>query len=206
VRLVSLAFDPMENDGAPVIDPHLEHPGATPIGQPLDLMAIDLEGPARRRPRLPNRLNRIVRVRDGKPDRVFRVHIDKGRWLINGRNHHDDMDRARFEVRRGEREIWEIRNDTRSMPHPMHIHAFRFQVLAREQSPLHISSIARGPSGLTPQDLGWLDTVLVWPGEIVRIAVDFAQPFRGAQMYMFHCHNLEHEDQGLMLNFSVTGA
>jgi suppressor of ftsI/bilirubin oxidase len=203
VRVVSLAFDAMENDGAPMTEAHLEHPGAPPIGQQIDLMAIDLEGPARRRPALPSSLSRIVRARDGKPDRVFRIHIDNGRWLINGRNHHDDMERARFEVRRGAREIWELRNDTQSMPHPMHIHAFRFQVLAREHSPQHIARLALGPSGLTPQDLGWLDTVLIWPGERVRIALDFAQPFQGPQMYMFHCHNLEHEDQGLMLNFRV---
>ncbi len=206
VRMVSLAFDAMENDGQPMTELHLEHPGATPIGQQIDLMAIDLEGPARRRPNLPTRLNRIVRARDGKPDRVFRLHIDNGRWLINGRNHHDDMERARFEVRRGSREIWELQNDSQSMPHPMHIHAFSFQVLAREGSPRHITRIAHAQGGLTPQDLGWLDTVLVWPGERVRIALNFAQPFQGPQMYMFHCHNLEHEDQGLMLNFRVLDA
>ena len=50
---------------------------------------------------------------------------------------------------------------------------------------------------------GWQDTVLVWPGETVRIAVDFSQPSGGSQKYMFHCHNLEHEDQGMMINFAV---
>jgi FtsP/CotA-like multicopper oxidase with cupredoxin domain len=43
----------------------------------------------------------------------------------------------------------------------------------------------------------------VWPGETVRIAIDFAQPFRGRQTYMLHCHNLEHEDQGMMVAFTV---
>ncbi len=25
----------------------------------------------------------------------------------------------------------------------------------------------------------------------------------GEQLYLFHCHNLEHEDQGMMINYSV---
>jgi blue copper oxidase len=52
-------------------------------------------------------------------------------------------------------------------------------------------------------DLGWKDTVLVWPGETVRIAIDFTNAFKGDQTYLFHCHNLEHEDQGMMLNYRV---
>ena len=48
-----------------------------------------------------------------------------------------------------------------------------------------------------------LDTVVVWPGERVRLALDFKQPFRGMQRYMLHCHNLEHEDQGMMVAFAV---
>jgi len=37
------------------------------------------------------------------------------------------------------------------------------------------------------------------------MAVDFSHAFSGDQTYMFHCHNLEHEDQGMMLNVRVTG-
>ncbi len=45
--------------------------------------------------------------------------------------------------------------------------------------------------------------MLVWPGETVRIVTDFSHPFRGDQVYMVHCHNLEHEDGGMMLNLKV---
>jgi suppressor of ftsI/bilirubin oxidase len=45
--------------------------------------------------------------------------------------------------------------------------------------------------------------VLVWPGESVRIALDFSHPFSGDQTYMFHCHNLEHEDTGMMIGYKV---
>jgi suppressor of ftsI/bilirubin oxidase len=37
----------------------------------------------------------------------------------------------------------------------------------------------------------------------VKIAIDFAMPFAGPQTYMFHCHNLEHEDGGMMLGVKV---
>ena len=91
------------------------------------------------------------------------------------------------------------------MPHPMHLHRFQFQVLERRASPDQVARLSSDARGRTPQDLGWSDTVLVWPGETVRIAVDFSHDFVGDQMYMFHCHNLEHEDQGMMMNVKVAG-
>ena len=41
-------------------------------------------------------------------------------------------------------------------------------------------------------------------GETVRIVTDFSHPFLGDQVYMVHCHNLEHEDGGMMVNLKVT--
>jgi blue copper oxidase len=60
-----------------------------------------------------------------------------------------------------------------------------------------------GADGRLPTDTGWKDTVLVWPGEEVRIALDFVNPYPGDQEYVFHCHNLEHEDLGMMINYKV---
>ena len=55
--------------------------------------------------------------------------------------------------------------------------------------------------------LGRKDTVLIWPGESVRIAIDFSLPaspaFAANQVFMFHCHNLEHEDGGMMVGVRV---
>ena len=47
--------------------------------------------------------------------------------------------------------------------------------------------------------------MLVWPGETVLIAIDFTDDFPDDQTYLFHCHNLEHEDAGMMINFQVRG-
>ena len=40
----------------------------------------------------------------------------------------------------------------------------------------------------------------MWPGETVRIAIRFDAH---AGLYVLHCHNLEHEDAGMMLNLEV---
>ena len=140
----------------------------------------------------------------GKP-RAFRLHTRGRKWLINGYNFHDDMHAVSFRVRRGSAEIWEVRNDMVGMPHPMHVHGFMFRVVARAKSPPQVRRQSIDANGRSAQDLGLQDTVLVWPGETVRIAIDFSQPFTGTQHYMVHCHNLEHEDQGLMMTYAVEG-
>ena len=128
----------------------------------------------------------------------------EGTWFINGRNFHRDGHAPAFAVQRGAREVWEIRNAMTSMPHPIHVHGVQFRVVERRISPQDVRSRQVAAGGLGPQDLGCNDTVLVWPGETVRIAIDFSAPFEGTQQYMLHCHNLEHEDMGMMLTFAVT--
>jgi FtsP/CotA-like multicopper oxidase with cupredoxin domain len=49
-------------------------------------------------------------------------------------------------------------------------------------------------------DAGWTDTVLVLPGETVRVQVPFS---RQTGLFLYHCHILEHEDLGMMRNFRI---
>lgn len=86
-------------------------------------------------------------------------------------------------------EKWKIINGTADM-HPMHTHDAQWQVLSRN-----------GNTNLPPNDKGWKDTVNLNPGETVEVLVKFIS-YKG--LYLFHCHNLEHEDDGMMLNFEVT--
>lgn len=84
-----------------------------------------------------------------------------------------------------------------SMAHPIHFHGQYFQILSR--------SVSHGSEGYDSVkdgfiDNGWKDTVLVMPGERVRLIKPF-QDFKG--IFMFHCHNLEHEDMGMMRDFLV---
>jgi spore coat protein A, manganese oxidase len=104
-------------------------------------------------------------------------------WLVNGQPF--DPARTDADPRLGVREIWRIATDLR---HPVHIHLSPFRVLSRNG----------GPPGRF--DAGWKDTVDVRPGEYADVAVRFEQ-HRGR--YLLHCHNLEHEDMGMMAAFQV---
>ena len=108
-----------------------------------------------------------------------------GGMLINGRPF--EMDRIDERVRLGDTEIWEISGEL--MSHPVHIHGVHFEVLGR--------------NGGTPvlRDGGLRDTVLV--REPVELLVRFTQPAVNAP-FMYHCHILEHEDNGMMGQFMTT--
>lgn len=213
VTLRSLDYVAMDNDGDDAVsfqaDPMADHPGAAAMGKPLDMMRLRVVATARSvaRTDIPTRLSTLSPPPDVAhwPVRHFRLRTDQeGRWYINDWNFLINGHESVFSVKRGAREIWEIRNEMTSMPHPIHLHGFQFRVVSRSISPPDIRSRMVAEAGLGPQDLGVADTVVVWPGEIVRIAIDFAQPFTGTQRYMLHCHNLEHEDKGMMVMFAVT--
>ncbi len=90
------------------------------------------------------------------------------------------------------------------MFHPMHLHGFQFQVIKRVNSPSVIKNLAIDSSGIMVTDLGWKDTVIVGPHESVTIAVDMSHNFNDEQVYLLHCHILEHHDQGMMINYRVS--
>ena len=86
----------------------------------------------------------------------------------------------------------------------MHLHGYFYRVLQRSGSPEQVKKQAVDAQGRLVTDLGYKDTVLVWPGETVSVSIDFSRPqYQGEQLFLFHCHNLEHEDQGMMLNVRV---
>ena len=206
IMLRSLAYDPMENEPPGQELPAFHHELAVPMGAAADIMSLRVGESTPKPIPAPAALAsmRRIAVADA-PVRQFRLHTDGQRWYINGYNYHQDMQAIPVTVRRNQIEIWEIRNEMESMPHPMHLHGFQFQVLGRRDSPDQVRRLSRAANGTTPQDLGWSDTVLIWPGETVKIALDFSHDFKGDQTYMFHCHNLEHEDQGMMMSYRVVG-
>ncbi len=85
-----------------------------------------------------------------------------------------------------------------SMAHPIHLHGQQFQVLSRTIGADEAEAYATVKDGLMSS--GWKDTVLVMPGEKVRIIKPFGD-FKGP--FMYHCHNLEHEDMGMMREFEI---
>jgi FtsP/CotA-like multicopper oxidase with cupredoxin domain len=85
-----------------------------------------------------------------------------------------------------------------SMAHPIHLHGQQFQIVSRSASADNEADYATVRDGFIEN--GLKDTVLVMPGETVRIIKPF-QDFKG--LFMYHCHNLEHEDMGMMRDFLV---
>jgi FtsP/CotA-like multicopper oxidase with cupredoxin domain len=135
--------------------------------------------------------------------RALRLEADGKRWTIAGETF--AMDRFPITVPDRRREAWAMENAVRSMPHPMHLHGYFLQVRERRGSPAQVRALAVDGTGRLPTDLGLKDTVLVWPGETVLADVDFGGPaYPGEQIFLFHCHNLEHEDQGMMVNVRVS--
>ena len=216
VFLSSLAFDPMENEGMGGGMPGMPGmPGMSgmsgmdgmgssrlALGAAFKVLKLIVVAGERKAPALPATLSQVKPIRtEGAVDRKIALSMEHMRFLINGRTFR--MDEIAFDVKRGAVEIWSIHNPAIGMPHPMHLHGFSFQVLERLRSPPQWAATARFGKGRAVTDLGWKDTVLVWPGETVRIAIDFAHDFPGNQTYLFHCHNLEHEDAGMMVNFRV---
>ncbi|MGX9135079.1 multicopper oxidase family protein [Rummeliibacillus sp. JY-2-4R] len=96
-----------------------------------------------------------------------------------------DSNRIDFTQKQNETEVWKIENVKDAMggmSHPFHIHGTQFQVISIDGK--------EPPANLS----GLKDVLSLKPGQKAKIAVKFTQ--KG--VYMFHCHILEHEDNGMM--------
>ena len=212
IYLKSLAFDAMENDVMPGMDGMTGSmsskmgSSSLALGAEFEIMKLAVtKNEPPKASMLPSELSTIKRIDTrGATVRNISLAMQRMRGLINGQTF--GMDSYPIQTRNNAIELWDIQNAKTSMPHPMHLHGFSFQVVSRNNSPNQVGTLAQDKSGRLITDLGWKDTVLVWPGETVRIAIDFSNAFIGDQKYLFHCHNLEHEDQGMMVNCRVAAA
>ncbi|MEU0387584.1 multicopper oxidase family protein [Streptomyces chartreusis] len=116
-------------------------------------------------------------------------HFDLKRSGINGRPM--DMGRVDETVTRGTTEVWTVRNRN-GMPHNFHVHDVQFRVL-------EVNGSAPPPALSGPKD-----TVFVPHGTTMRLALRFTGPADPDTPYMYHCHLLYHEDEGMMGQFVVT--
>lgn len=99
-----------------------------------------------------------------------------------------DMERIDQQVPLGETEIWEVSADM--MSHPFHVHGTSFQVLSENGRPVDYGR------------MGMKDVVLV--AAPTEILIRFDRPASRATPFMYHCHILEHEDNGMMGQFTVS--
>lgn len=101
-----------------------------------------------------------------------------------------DMSRIDEVITVGSTEIWEVRN-TIPMPHSFHVHDVQFRILTIDgQEP---PETQRGPK----------DTVYLEPRRTYRLLLRFDDYTDPTMPYMFHCHMLRHEDEGMMGQFVV---
>ena len=123
-------------------------------------------------------------------------------------------------VQHGSTEVWEIYNTTADV-HPMHFHLVNVQLINRQ--PFQVSSLSSTQGGVNftapatpaePNETGWKETVMMFPGTVTRIIMRFdlpqivtaggvvvptpSSPRTGGSEYVWHCHILEHEEHDMM--------
>lgn len=193
VKLLSLAY---EHGG----------PGSGfPIqGSPMELWRISIDRLEDGYANLPSTLrpmpqwDKASAVNNGN-SRVFALEY-MGGWSINGRMFELTGYEEDEIVVLNQLELWEIRNDLATgtvQPHPIHFHGPQFQIASRitEVDDPWYDTIRDGYV-----DEGWHDTILAFPGERIEFLTKWTH-FTG--LFLYHCHNLEHEDMGMMRNLFV---
>jgi FtsP/CotA-like multicopper oxidase with cupredoxin domain len=128
---------------------------------------------------LESRLRAADPPKPRQPDRVLNIDLtgemSKYIWSINGVAWNPEV--PPLPVKKGERVALVMTNST-GMPHPMHLHGHRFQVV--EIDGLRFPGAVR-------------DTVRVPPAE--RVVVEFDADNPGT--WAFHCHMLHHMEAGM---------
>ncbi|WP_332736194.1 multicopper oxidase domain-containing protein [Flavihumibacter sp.] len=104
-------------------------------------------------------------------------------------------------------EIWEIYNETEDA-HPIHLHLVSSQLINRQKFRADINEENGKPTNIrfigqpqipAPDERGWKDTWIMYPGEVTRIIAKF--DLEG--LYAWHCHILSHEDHEMMRSYYV---
>ena len=109
---------------------------------------------------------------------------------VNGKSF--SMIDSGFTVPSGTDMVWAISEETDKMLHPVHVHGCQFRIVALDGKP--------PPAHMR----GWKDIAPIENGGHAEIYLRFPHKAPGAAPYMAHCHILEHEDSGMMTQFSVS--
>jgi FtsP/CotA-like multicopper oxidase with cupredoxin domain len=201
-NLISLPFDGGMPGGGRMGRGMMGSGAALPNGAGFPIFKVRINRREEASLELTKRLSTIKRYRaedavNAGHSKRFNLVMSHMSWTINGRMFRMEQVDNDEKVHMNSLEIWEFINEGggmgmmggMNMPHPMHLHGKQFQVLER-QGVLHDGYV----------DEGWKDTVLLMPGERIRILVRFGD-YPG--LFLYHCHNLEHEDMGMMRNYLI---
>lgn len=108
---------------------------------------------------------------------------------VNGKSY--ALDEPGFSAARDVPLRWRISEGDDKMLHPVHIHGCQFRI---------VSENGRPPE---PHRAGWKDIAVISNGGVSEIVVSFPHKADHSAPYMAHCHILEHEDSGMMTQFTV---
>ncbi len=139
-----------------------------------------------------------VRSRDFRLKQSGTDGCGRQTWEINGLKFDDITEYPELDTT----EIWRFVNDS-GVSHPMHMHLVMFQVLDRDtftKDPNGAIIPGGHPQPPPPEENGWKDTVMVAPGEMVRVIAHF-DDYKGR--FPYHCHILEHEEHEMMRQFQT---
>ena len=157
-----------------------------PFGTPILKFIVD--GTAPDNSVIPARLRApiIPDVFPGRVDRVVEFNRSKGAWTVNGELW--DPHRIIAQPRLDSVEVWKVRNSSGGWAHPVHIHGASSQIILKNGAP---------PA---PWDAGMRDMVNLNGNDEADVRLHF-HSFRGK--YVFHCHNVEHEDMAMMSQLEI---
>ena len=158
----------------------------------LDILKINVNQTATNAPGLPSTLTSLTRYSASAAvrTRTFVLNMVSGHMAINGKVM--DMNRIDEVVPVNAIEEWDITNSM-GMEHNFHIHATHFTILERDGSSANVAE----------NDKGYKDVVRLPPNGSVKIMVKMTDFIDASNGYMYHCHFLEHEDDGMMGQFTV---
>jgi FtsP/CotA-like multicopper oxidase with cupredoxin domain len=194
IRLVSMEFQGAGLGG-----------GVVQQGAPFDVMEFRIDRKEPETLSLPSKLapfprHDISSAINRKDPRTLPISGQGQLWLLNGAPFEMEYVAKNEIVRLNTLETWLYTNTAAGtkMAHPIHAHGPQVQVYRRTIDPLFAPNYETVRHGIV--DEGIVDTMLLMPGETVQTLVKF-DTYTG--MYLYHCHNLEHEDHGMMRNFRI---
>ncbi|WP_369045650.1 multicopper oxidase family protein [Sinomonas sp. P10A9] len=155
-------------------------------GKEFDVVRLDAAASLAPSPALPAAFTELP-APAGTTTAVSRSFTFNGRTINNKTM---DMNRTDFTAVPGGSEVWFVDNVS-AYQHNLHIHGVQFRLvdIDGKQPP--------------PERAGWKDTIPLLPREQNRIALRMPQWSDPEHPYMYHCHLLTHEDEGMMGQFTV---
>ncbi len=152
---------------------------------------------------LPNTLVPIGEVHEAnevQDEKTWPISFSPANFMINGGLFSMLYAATNEQAPGDELEMVTITNSSGMMifAHPMHFHGRQFQIYSRSISSSGTVAYNTVKDGLV--NSGWQDTFVIMPYETVKFLVRWS---RHPGLFVYHCHNLPHEDMGMMRNFNV---